>query len=84
MTTPQVAHLAEEDLDYDTLAAAQACLEWLRTAHFRSQGDYEYCDDAGLKQMIREFLAMYASQVKVYLFNYELPTLLTLPLPPAR
>jgi hypothetical protein len=77
MTTPKVAHLTEEDLDNETLAAAQACLEWLHTAHFRSQGDYEYCDDAGLKHKIRGFLAMYASQVKVYLFNYELPTLLT-------
>jgi len=83
MTTLQVAHLAEEDLDYNTLAAAQACLKWLCTAHFQLQGDYEYYNDAGLKQMIREFLAIYVLQVKVYLFNYKLPTLLTLPLLPA-
>ena len=68
----RMAHLNEESLDSETLMAAQECREWLCTAaHFRSQGEYEYCDDAGLKQKLNGFLAIYAPQVKVRLSTID-------------
>jgi hypothetical protein len=80
MTTPRVAHLAEEDLDDETLTEAQACRQWLRAARFGSKGDFEICNDPGINQQTTGFVTMYAPQVKVHLFSYELYTLLILPL----
>jgi hypothetical protein len=59
-------HLLEEQLSDDAQKAAQGCRDFLLKARYRPQGNYEICDEIGLKEHVRAFYTEFAPLVKVY------------------
>ncbi|KUJ06228.1 uncharacterized protein LY89DRAFT_726697, partial [Mollisia scopiformis] len=64
MAAANKGHLHEEELTGDAQKAAQKCREFLLQARYRHQGDYEICNDSGLKENSRAFYAEFAPLVK--------------------
>ncbi len=58
-------HLHEEKLTGDAQKAAQGCRDFLLQARYRLQGDYEICDDDGLKEHSSAFYTQFAPSIKV-------------------
>ena len=54
---PDYTHLEEVQLTEKAQAALQECAQWLQSAHFKSFGSYEICDESdNLQRKSVEFL----------------------------
>jgi hypothetical protein len=71
-------HLHEEELSETAREAAEGPQEFLRNAHYRPQGDYEICDDTGLRGRLSPFFDAFAKPlIEVWCVKFLLATWLT-------